>query len=153
MLRLAKSRSHIIYNDAGLNSAHTVHLNIYRSFLITAAKMHYYIESWHVDVPKNAKFLHNTIRQMIQYTYAVIMQNSRNKISRANGGRCDVQKAHVLWLGKHAFHAVLRRFELYSSSLLKLLAFELALPRNRRIGHRFKRVVKESSPIMVSIGL
>ncbi|KAF8554609.1 hypothetical protein OG21DRAFT_1044444 [Imleria badia] len=115
--------------------------------------MHFYLESWGVDVSKNARFLHNTIRQMIQYTYAVIMQSSRNKVSRANGGKCDVYKADVLWLGRHAFHAVLRRFEHYSSSLLKLLAFELALPRNRRIGHRFRKIVKESSPVMVSMGL
>ncbi|KAI9572045.1 hypothetical protein HD554DRAFT_2015287, partial [Boletus coccyginus] len=116
-------------------------------------KMHYYLESWGVDVSKHAKFLHNTIRQMIQYTYAVIMQSASNKVSRASGGKCDIHKAHVLWLGKHAFHAVLRRFEPYSSSLLKLLAFELALPRSRRIGHRFKRIVKESTPVMVSMGL
>ncbi|KAF8126897.1 hypothetical protein EV363DRAFT_1346584 [Boletus edulis] len=115
--------------------------------------MHFYLESWGMDVSKHAKFLHNTIRQMIQYTYAVIIQSSRNKVSRANGGKCDVQKAHVLWLGKRAFHAVLRKFEIYSSSLLKLLAFELALPSNQRIGHRFKRLVKESSSIMVTIGL
>jgi telomerase reverse transcriptase len=153
MLRLAKSRSHIMYNDTSLNSPHTVHLNIYRSFLITAAKMHYYLEGWGVDVSKNGKFLHNTIRKMIQYTYAVIIQSSKNKVSRAHGGKCDVHKAHVLWLGKHAFHAVLKKFEVYESSLLRLLAFELALPRNRRIRHRFKRLVKESSPIMVSIGL
>ncbi|KAH0833044.1 hypothetical protein J3R83DRAFT_12035 [Lanmaoa asiatica] len=107
MLRLAKSRNHIIYNDTSLNSAHTVHLNIYRSFLITATKMHYYLESWGVDVSKNVKFLHNTIRQMIRYTYAVIVQSARNKVSRANGGKCDIHKAHVLWLGTHAFHAVL----------------------------------------------
>lgn len=110
---------------------------------------------------------------MIRYTYAVVMQNARNKVSRANGGKCDIHKANVLWsvlpatytrscaqedatarLGTHAFHAVLsRRFELYNSSLLKPLAFELALPRNQRIRRRFRGIVKESSAIMAIIGL
>lgn len=60
--RLAKSRSHIIYNDTSLNGAYTVHLNIYRSFLITAAKLHYYLDSWRVDVSKNVKFLHSMLK-------------------------------------------------------------------------------------------
>lgn len=58
-LRLAKSRGHIIYNDTSLNSAYTVHLNVYRNYLITAAKLHYYLDSWGVDVSKNTKFLHS----------------------------------------------------------------------------------------------
>lgn len=58
-LRLAKSRGHIIYNDTSLNGAYTVHLNIYRNFLVTAAKFHYYLDSWGVGVSKNLKFLHS----------------------------------------------------------------------------------------------
>ncbi|KAF8843744.1 hypothetical protein BDN67DRAFT_875711, partial [Paxillus ammoniavirescens] len=107
-------------------------------------KMHRYLESWGTDISKNVTFFHNTIRQMIRYAYAVIVQSSRNRVSRASGGRCDIQKANVLWLGTHAFHAVLsKKSELYASSLLKPLAFELSLPRNRRIRNRFRGLVKE----------
>ncbi|KAF9243418.1 hypothetical protein BU15DRAFT_12458, partial [Melanogaster broomeanus] len=107
-------------------------------------KMHYYLESWGIDISKNVTFIHNTIRQMIRYAHSVMVQNSRNKVSRGSGGRCDIQKAHVLWLGTHAFHSVLsKRSELYASSLLKPLAFELSLPRSRRIRGRFRGLVKE----------
>ncbi|KAF9223752.1 hypothetical protein BS17DRAFT_705060, partial [Gyrodon lividus] len=117
-------------------------------------KMHCYLEGWGIDISKNVAFIYNTIRQMIRYAYAVMVQNSKNKVSRANGGRCDIQKPHVLWLGTHAFHAVLsRKSDLYASSLLKPLAFELSLPRSRRIKARFRGLVKESSSIMVSLGI
>ncbi|KIJ66967.1 hypothetical protein HYDPIDRAFT_85200, partial [Hydnomerulius pinastri MD-312] len=117
-------------------------------------KMHHYLESWKIDITKKTPFIRNTIRQMVRYAYAVILQKSSSKVSRANGGRCDVQKTHVLWLGTHAFHAVLsRKPELYASSLLRPLAFELSLPRSRRIRSRFRGLVKESWSIMVSLGI
>lgn len=83
-----------------------------------------------------------------------------------------MQKTHVLWsvllrpealrcslvsmkrLGTQAFYAVLsRKPELYASSLLKLLAFELSLPRSWRIKSRFRGLVKDSSSVMVSLGI
>lgn len=44
--RLAKSRSHVIFNDPALNSHHTIYKNVYENLLVTAMKMHYYLRSW-----------------------------------------------------------------------------------------------------------
>ncbi|KAG6331207.1 hypothetical protein ID866_7879 [Astraeus odoratus] len=97
MLQLVKSRSHIIFSDVDLNSSYTVYLNIYRHFLLTAAKMHYYIESWGIDLSKSENFIRNAIHQIIRYSYATIQRKSSSKVAKASGGRCNVQKTHVDW--------------------------------------------------------
>ncbi|OJA16662.1 hypothetical protein AZE42_09265, partial [Rhizopogon vesiculosus] len=163
MLQLAKARSHIIYTDTGLNGLHTAYVNVYQNSIISAIKMHHYLMSWGINVAKNAKFLHATIRQVTRYTHATIDVKSRSKVARANGGTCDLQKGSVIWwvihfcrctapliveilrLGTHAFYTVLsKKHEVYgTSTLLKSLQFELSLSCNKRLKHRFKKVVKE----------
>lgn len=57
LCRLAKSKSHIIYNDAGLNSTHAVYLNIYQNFTVLAMKMHSYLREWRLNVAKSHAFV------------------------------------------------------------------------------------------------
>ena len=59
-IRLAKSKSHIIFNDPELNTPHIIHKNIYENFLVTAMKMHYYLRSWTLDLQKSASFIAST---------------------------------------------------------------------------------------------
>lgn len=155
MLQLAKSRSHIIFTDAVLNDTHTVYRNIYQNLLITAAKMDYYIESWGIDVAKNAAFINNTIRQVIRYSHASILRKSRNEVAKANGARCNVQRVLVNWLGTRAFYAVFsKRSQRYGAcSLLQHLKSELSLQRNRGIQGRFRKLVKESAEVLAALGL
>ena len=106
--------------DVGLNDSHTVYKNIYQNFLITAAKMHYYIEGWGIDMSRNMAFIlsmllvlaadgrilmtmvvraaADTIHQVIRYSHAIILRKSSNKVSKASGGMCNVQRTHVTWL-------------------------------------------------------
>lgn len=135
----------MIYTDTHLNGLHTAHVNVYQSFLIAAMKMHHYIMSWGTSVEKNAKFLNNVIRQVIKYTYTAIHHKSYNKVARDSGGICDLQKSSVLWLGTHAFYTVLsKKPKVYgTSTLLKSLLFGLSLSCNKKLKHRFKKVVKE----------
>ncbi|KAJ3554494.1 hypothetical protein NM688_g3081 [Phlebia brevispora] len=57
MLAIARSKSHIIYNDCRLNSLASVYKNIYESFCLAAVKMHYYIRSWKPDMAKSSPFI------------------------------------------------------------------------------------------------
>ena len=62
--RLAKSKSHIIYNDAELNSKDAVYLNLYQNYTVLAMKMHYYLREWGLDVPKSHAFVMSTSPDM-----------------------------------------------------------------------------------------
>ena len=55
--RLAKSKSHIIYNDAELNSREAIYVNIYQNFTVLAMKMHHYLRQWGLDVDKSHTFI------------------------------------------------------------------------------------------------
>ncbi|KAI6025949.1 hypothetical protein F5J12DRAFT_716072, partial [Pisolithus orientalis] len=118
-------------------------------------KMDYYIESWGIDVAKNAAFINNTIRQVIRYSHASILRKSRNEVAKANGARCNVQRVLVNWLGTRAFYAVFsKRSQRYGAcSLLQHLKSELSLQRNRGIQGRFRKLVKESAEVLAALGL
>lgn len=58
--RLTKAKSHILFTDVGLNSRHTIYLNIYQNFLLSAMKMHHYLRQWGFDVKKSTAFLRST---------------------------------------------------------------------------------------------
>ncbi|KAI0342800.1 hypothetical protein BDW22DRAFT_1329938 [Trametopsis cervina] len=111
-------------------------------------KMHYYLRTWRPDVAKSSGFLTSTIRQMIRYTYSTMRNKATNKVSRASGGKCEVSKPIVLWLGTRAFYTVLScKAEAYHD-ILRSLEFDLGLPQYRRLGKRMKKVVKEGDELI-----
>jgi len=143
MMQLTKAKSHIIFCDSGLNSPHVVHLNVYQNFLLSAMKMHHYLREWGLNVTKSACFIRNTVQQMIKYTYTTMRNKASNKVATASGGRCDIQRAQVIWLGTHAFHTVFSRKSHTYPQLIKGLELELSRPRNRRLRKQFRGIVKE----------
>ncbi|KAH9940968.1 hypothetical protein B0H21DRAFT_780275 [Amylocystis lapponica] len=106
-------------------------------------KMHYYLRHWGLNISRSTKFIQNTIRQMIRYTYATMRNKASNRIAKASGGCCDVQEGQVLWLGMHAFHTVLSRKPHTYPQLIKALEFDMSLPRQRRLRKQFRGIVKE----------
>jgi hypothetical protein len=38
-----------------------------------------------------------TIQQVVRYTYAVMRSKALNKVSTAQGGRCEVEKTCITW--------------------------------------------------------
>lgn len=112
--RLAKSKSHIIFNDCVLNPRSVVLKNIYENFLLCAMKMHHYLQSWGLEIPKSSKFIlstsshqaevstllidsrTDTIRQVIRYTHTTILSKSNNQIAKAANARVDVTKPQVI---------------------------------------------------------
>ncbi|KII85188.1 hypothetical protein PLICRDRAFT_116594 [Plicaturopsis crispa FD-325 SS-3] len=106
-------------------------------------KMHDYIRCWGINPTKSAKFIHDTVRQMIYYAYASIRNKASNSVAKAGAGKCDIQKAPVVWLGTHAFHAVLSRKPKAYAQVIKSLAFEMSLPQHRRSRKRFRGLVAQ----------
>ncbi|KAJ8494766.1 hypothetical protein ONZ51_g2140 [Trametes cubensis] len=143
MMQLAKSKSHIIYNDASLNSSDAVHLNIYQNFTVLAMKMHYYLKEWRLDMAKHHMFVLNTIRRTIRFAYTSACNKATHKLARAHHARVNLQERQVTWLGLHAFHSVLSRKPQAYARLLKMLSFQLSLPRYRHLRKRFRGVVAE----------
>jgi hypothetical protein len=78
-------------------------------------RMHHYLRSWGANIRKNLKFIHSmpqlfsrllpnievpfpgTIQQVVRYTYAVMRSKALNKVSTAQGGKCDVEKTCITW--------------------------------------------------------
>lgn len=63
--RLAKSKSHIIYNDVELNSKDAVYLNLYQNYAVLAMKMHYYLREWGLDLSKSHAFVMSRSLQLL----------------------------------------------------------------------------------------
>ncbi|KAL0579065.1 Telomerase reverse transcriptase, partial [Marasmius crinis-equi] len=144
MLVLAKTRSHVIYNDMDLNSESAIFTNVYQNFLIAAMKMHCYLRHWDIKAKRNKGFIHETVKQMFSYCFVSIRNKTLNKVARENKASIALQKRDVIWLGTHAFHTVLSRKPTQYRTLLRSLSFELALPQNKRRSRRFRSLVKEA---------
>ncbi|KAF7974772.1 hypothetical protein HWV62_11243 [Athelia sp. TMB] len=95
MLQQAKLRSHIVYCDMGLNTEHTVYLNVYQNFVLTAMKMHRYIRTWGINTIKNSAFIERAIQQIILHTYTSIRNKGSNHVARVSAGRCEILKTHA----------------------------------------------------------
>ncbi|KAJ7126860.1 hypothetical protein C8R44DRAFT_591212, partial [Mycena epipterygia] len=106
-------------------------------------KMNGYIRDWGLDTHKHASFLGDTVQQMISYSSAAILNKSSTQFAKAHGGRSDIQKAAVTWLGLHAFHTVLSLKPARYSSLLTKLKASLDHPRNHRYKRRFRVLTRE----------
>ncbi|KZT22068.1 hypothetical protein NEOLEDRAFT_1072414 [Neolentinus lepideus HHB14362 ss-1] len=114
-------------------------------------KMHHYVRSLALDVRRKTKFLHSSIKQILQSTHAAIRNKATNKVAQSNGAICKVDKKVVLFLGTHAFHLVLScKPEVYSR-LVKLLAFELSLPKNRILQSRYRSVLAEGQATVTQL--
>ncbi|KAJ8072353.1 Telomerase reverse transcriptase [Marasmius tenuissimus] len=151
MLVLAKTRGHAIFNDPQLNSEDAVFTNVYQNFFLTAMKMHCFLRHWDIKAKKNKGFIYETIKQMLSYCFVSIRNKTLNKVAKENGASVALEKPDVVWLGMHAFHTVLSRKPTQYSALVRLLAFQLGLPKNKRRGRRFARLVKEGSATFSSI--
>ncbi|KAG8935507.1 hypothetical protein FRC02_007866 [Tulasnella sp. 418] len=127
MLRAAKLRNHVIYNDTALNTRKTVYINVYQNFIITAMKMHSYITSWGIDTSIHTKFIYTTICEVIRFTFGNICNKVRSKLARKSGARLAIEKVSVRWLGLHAFHRVLNRKQTKFRELLELLSRDMGM--------------------------
>ncbi|TFK45866.1 hypothetical protein OE88DRAFT_1639321 [Heliocybe sulcata] len=108
-------------------------------------KMHHYIRSSALDVHRKSKSLHNTIKQMLQFTHAAICNRASNKMARSQGASCRVDKKVVLFFGAHAFHLVLSCKPEAYQTLLKPLAFQLSLPGNKILRSRYRSILTEGA--------
>ncbi|KAF7316755.1 Telomerase reverse transcriptase [Mycena chlorophos] len=141
MLQLAKGRCHLIYNDINLNSENVVCCNIYENFLLCALKMHVYLRGWGLDTRKHGKFIYETIRQMLTFCYNSISNKTDTRLARQHGGRANIDKAVVVWLGSRAFHEILSRHPTRYASVVRRLKAYLETPRAQRFARRYRKLL------------
>ncbi|KAJ7650137.1 hypothetical protein FB45DRAFT_10612 [Roridomyces roridus] len=113
--------------------------------------MNGYICEWGLDTRKSAAFLRDTVQQMISYSLVVIRNKASTRFSVSHGGKADVQKSAVTWLGMHAFHAIFSRRPARYAELLRMLNAYLAKPLNGRYARRFRRLTTEGLGDMTPI--
>ncbi|KAH9994815.1 hypothetical protein BJV77DRAFT_943287 [Russula vinacea] len=107
-------------------------------------RMHHYLRSWGSNIRKNLKFIHRTIQQVVRYTYAVMRSKALNKVSTAQGGKCDVEKTCIHGQSTCSSQLPGR----WSESLLKLLDFELSPGRYRRHKKQFRGLVRSGMVVI-----
>jgi len=169
--RLAKTRRHIIYSDRDLNPWHVIHLNIYQNFLVTAVKMHEYLQDWGPGRWINYIFL----RSKSETVNSGLALTSKSQVSLRKpllttihlfGFRADERKMKTEFarrpssgelydprtrqgnellcsLGHHAFLHVLSRKPTRYGTILKWLGLEIRRGKYRRYLRKFRTVVKE----------
>ena len=108
--RMAKAKSHAIFSDRELNTKHVVYLNIYQNSLMTAMKLHEYLQTWCVSKKRNNAFLRgkcnisthlnstlssrlDAIRRAVMYNYTSVDAQSRRK----GCAHPNIHKEAVLW--------------------------------------------------------
>lgn len=149
--RQTKFRSHIIYCDTDLNTDHTVYLNIYQNFILTAMKIHQYIRNWGISTTKSSNFIQSnslptspwpsywssldSVRQVIRYAYTTIRNKATNKVARVSAGKCEIQKDHVIWCVVRLCMASETRYQQWN------------WPTDDRLGtHAFHAVLSRKAP-------
>ncbi|TFK40171.1 hypothetical protein BDQ12DRAFT_721638 [Crucibulum laeve] len=95
--------------------------------------------------------LKDTVQKAITYSYSTIRGQLKRKSMQPNRNPAGISKSSVIWLGNHAFHAVIGRKPGNYVKLLKSLQFELSRPRYRRYQKRFSRLVKDGQEALVPI--
>ncbi|KAI0649059.1 hypothetical protein C8Q79DRAFT_490201 [Trametes meyenii] len=102
-------------------------------------KMHHYLRQWRLDVGKHHAFVLKVIRQTIRFAYTSARCKAGHKLARTHDARVDLQEE----LGLHAFHTVFSRKLQAYTRMLRVLSFELSLPRRRHLRKRFRSIVAE----------
>ncbi|KAL0953283.1 hypothetical protein HGRIS_004533 [Hohenbuehelia grisea] len=147
MLRLAKSRSHIVYCDPEFHTQNGIYLNVYQNFLILAMKAHGYLCNWGLNTSLNTRFVLDAIEQMIRCTYSSVRSSlsaTRTKgLDRSNGKAFTLQRVVINWLGFQAFHTVFSRKSRFRNSFVKNLKRELDRAQYRHFNTQFRQVLQE----------
>ncbi|KAI0078750.1 hypothetical protein K474DRAFT_803495 [Panus rudis PR-1116 ss-1] len=117
--------------------------------MLCAMKMHHYLRSSKLTVNRNWKFISDVIRQLIRYTHSAMRSKERGHVAKTAGGKCDVDKAQVVWLGTHAFHTVLSQKAHTYGPILASLEKELNSSHSMRVQLGLKKVAKDCKRLMV----
>jgi len=119
--------------DQEINSALTIRINIYQAFILGAMKFHWYIKSLSKKPEQSsmATWLLESIDKGIRYVAdATRPRDVRKTLTSTISEHFDASlpKAHIEYLGLHAFYTVLSRKQSLYKSLLQLLLERLNAP-------------------------
>ena len=139
--------------DHSINSPLTARLNVYQSFLLAAVKLHCYVvaASEHPrgnrgggggsDGP-SPRVVHAAVTAGVRYMEGAVRHHMA--VARATlGARGRIQRAHIKYLGLHAFAKIFSRKQSRHVGTLRLLSRDLRTPAMRAAARRLAPVVDE----------
>ncbi|KAI0707305.1 hypothetical protein C8Q76DRAFT_770957 [Earliella scabrosa] len=106
-------------------------------------KMHHYLRQWGLDVAKSHTYIMKTIRQTVRFAYSSACNQARHKLAQSNHARIVTHEPQAIWLGLHAFHTVLSRKPHAYTGILRVLRFELSLPKYRHFKKQHRAVIAQ----------
>ena len=149
--------------DHSVNSPLVARLNVYQSFLLAAVKTHCFVAAANPrgkrgggggggdgggNKRRNSRgpspaVLHDAIVAGVRYMEGAVRHHMA--VARATlGASGRIQRAHIRYLGLHAFAKILRRKQARYRGTLALIAEDLRAPTMRAAARRLAPVVEES---------
>lgn len=116
--------------SSDVNRIEMISLNFYQTFLICATKLVHYMSGSRAASTRQPQFIYNSACDTIHFAYSLISskikhedwRSSSPSNSRNNVTFFQLVWKDALWLGRHAFHSVLRRSGSQHAILCKLFS-------------------------------
>ncbi|GAX76318.1 hypothetical protein CEUSTIGMA_g3764.t1 [Chlamydomonas eustigma] len=145
VLKLAqymRPKCHALLLDNGINGSLVVRLNIFQAFVLSAMKLHCYLQSLKLlNPPSNrgatrkasksheARHILVAVQSAISYLHSLVKARTQAASQRGTlECRCAVSLAEIRWLGLVAFYRVLRRKQSAYQEVLSELKTQLGMP-------------------------
>ena len=108
-----KPRCHqeLLFNPL-INSADTIRINFYQTFMLCARKTIHYLKSMGGSHSKRFKFVYNIVCDTIHYALLLVSSRSHHILSpdtKTKDAQYLLTLKEALWLGHHAFYSVIGR--------------------------------------------
>lgn len=136
LCHMVRNRINMMYLDTSMNSLPVVLLNIYQAFRLIAAKYVAYIVDWGAATITRWKFCHDVIENTIRFTCKCVQKQANQNWIREIGGKCDVNPAHIIWLGRKAFVQTLNCKKQRFCLVLKKLEIDLNQQTKRHLDRK-----------------
>ncbi len=128
LLNSLKTRAHIIYNDASLNDAETVAVNLYQTFLVSAMKLYTYLKvTSSARLSFQASYIVDAIRSAVAFSPKVVLARAQRGKRLHPDVLCRLDPTRVRFLGLDAF---IRIFSRKKSAHLQPIVLALDRERN-----------------------
>jgi len=142
MLRMCRQAIHPIFTDIKFNSLRTVQLNIFKSFCLTAAKMHHYLKQWGCDVSRHHTFILYTITRSIRVSWNTHRARLGSHVGSSTSAKCGVGQSTWTWLALSAFRLILGRKQSTWTSMLAVMDSLLQAPKYADVRSALGSVVR-----------
>eukprot|EP01102_Stenamoeba_stenopodia_P020144 TRINITY_DN7759_c0_g2_i4.p1 TRINITY_DN7759_c0_g2~~TRINITY_DN7759_c0_g2_i4.p1 ORF type:complete len:581 (-),score=92.32 TRINITY_DN7759_c0_g2_i4:2173-3915(-) len=115
--------------DAGINSEHTVHMNLIDEFTVLAMRFHCYAKQLPSPPPHNPNFFFEVIQDAIETTVKLIVLKTPNECKKRGDAsfECCLSPSSIRWIGLETFRRVLSKKQSRYYQVLRYIQSQLDL--------------------------